>query len=223
MSTSTHVPNVPQIADDSADPGLREVIERAKVTKSPPPAWYRTMGQNPEVAKAFAGLTRSRNSRASRLRRSSVASSAHGRLLRWPRPSPRRKREAAPCRTGSTPTRRLAPPCTMRARLRSTTGETKRSTRSSRNSTASRKLSSYRRSSASPQAATAWPRAGASKRTAKCPRSPRAQCPSTAVRVRRRQAILRAQGSSGAWSFVRTLQGCYPAFARCCVGSISRA
>jgi hypothetical protein len=36
MSTSTHVPNVPQIADDSADPGLREVIERAKVTKSPP-------------------------------------------------------------------------------------------------------------------------------------------------------------------------------------------
>jgi alkylhydroperoxidase family enzyme len=55
MSTSTHVPNVPQIADDSADPGLREVIERAKVTKSPPPAWYRTMGQNPEVAKAFAG------------------------------------------------------------------------------------------------------------------------------------------------------------------------
>jgi len=55
MSTLTHVPNVPQIADDAADPGLREVIERAKVTKSPPPAWYRTMGQNPEVAKAFAG------------------------------------------------------------------------------------------------------------------------------------------------------------------------
>jgi alkylhydroperoxidase family enzyme len=55
MSTLTHVPNVPQISDDTADPGLREVIERAKVTKSPPPAWYRTMGQNPEVAKAFAG------------------------------------------------------------------------------------------------------------------------------------------------------------------------
>jgi alkylhydroperoxidase family enzyme len=55
MSTSTHVPNVPQIADDAADPGLRDVIERAKVTKSPPPQWYRTMGQNPEVAKAFAG------------------------------------------------------------------------------------------------------------------------------------------------------------------------
>jgi alkylhydroperoxidase family enzyme len=54
MSTSTHVPNVPQITDDAADPGLRDVIERAKVTKSPPPAWYRTMGQNPEVAKEFA-------------------------------------------------------------------------------------------------------------------------------------------------------------------------
>jgi alkylhydroperoxidase family enzyme len=55
MSTAvTHVPNVPQITDDAADPGLRDVIERAKVTKSPPPAWYRTMGQNPEVAKEFA-------------------------------------------------------------------------------------------------------------------------------------------------------------------------
>jgi alkylhydroperoxidase family enzyme len=50
----THVPNVPQITDDAADPGLHDVIERAKVTKSPPPAWYRTMGQNPEVAKEFA-------------------------------------------------------------------------------------------------------------------------------------------------------------------------
>jgi len=55
MSTLTHVPNVPQITDDAADPGLHDVIERAKVTKSPPPQWYRTMGQNPEVAKAFAG------------------------------------------------------------------------------------------------------------------------------------------------------------------------
>ena len=54
MSTLTHVPNVPQIEDDAVDPGLRDVIERAKVTKSPPPAWYRTMGQNPEVAKEFA-------------------------------------------------------------------------------------------------------------------------------------------------------------------------
>src|SRR5712692_3537688 len=56
MSVSTHAPNVPQIAEsDATDPGLRQVIDQANVTKSPPPAWYRTMGQNPEVAKAFAG------------------------------------------------------------------------------------------------------------------------------------------------------------------------
>jgi alkylhydroperoxidase family enzyme len=54
MSPLTHTPNVPQIADDNADSGLRDVIESAKVTKSPPPAWYRTTGQNPEVAKEFA-------------------------------------------------------------------------------------------------------------------------------------------------------------------------
>ena len=39
---------------DVDDPELRQVIERAAVTKSPPQAWYRTMGNNPEVAKAFA-------------------------------------------------------------------------------------------------------------------------------------------------------------------------
>jgi alkylhydroperoxidase family enzyme len=56
MPVSAHVPNVPQIAnDDDAGPDLRQVIDRAKVTKSPPQAWYRTMGHNPEVAKAFAG------------------------------------------------------------------------------------------------------------------------------------------------------------------------
>jgi alkylhydroperoxidase family enzyme len=56
MSASAHVPNVPQItSDDTVDPELSQVIERARVTKSPPPAWYRTMGNNPEVAKAFAG------------------------------------------------------------------------------------------------------------------------------------------------------------------------
>ena len=55
MSAPAHVPNVPQIAEnDATDPQLREVIDRAKVTKSPPPVWYRTMGNNPEVAKAFA-------------------------------------------------------------------------------------------------------------------------------------------------------------------------
>jgi alkylhydroperoxidase family enzyme len=56
MSVATHVPHVPQITDaEIHDSELRQVIDRAKVTKSPPPAWYRTMGQNPEVAKSFAG------------------------------------------------------------------------------------------------------------------------------------------------------------------------
>lgn len=56
MSALPHVPNVPQISDrDVTDPGLRGVIDRAATTKSPPQAWYRTMGHNPEVAKAFAG------------------------------------------------------------------------------------------------------------------------------------------------------------------------
>ena len=54
MSTAAHVPNVPQIAEEAAEPGLRGVIERARVTKSPPPAWYKTMGHNPDVAKEFA-------------------------------------------------------------------------------------------------------------------------------------------------------------------------
>lgn len=56
MPVSTHVAHVPQVTDSEiTDSGLRQVIDRAKVTKSPPPAWYRTMGHNPEVAKAFAG------------------------------------------------------------------------------------------------------------------------------------------------------------------------
>ena len=55
MSASTHIPNVPQVADvDVSDPKLRQVIEGAAVTKSPPQAWYRAMRHNPEVAKAFA-------------------------------------------------------------------------------------------------------------------------------------------------------------------------
>jgi alkylhydroperoxidase family enzyme len=55
MTVLTHVPNVPQISDtDVDDPELSQVIERAAVTKSPPQAWYRTMGNNPGVAKAFA-------------------------------------------------------------------------------------------------------------------------------------------------------------------------
>lgn len=56
MSALTHQPNVPQISDEEvSDPALREIIAAAAQTKSPPPSWYRTMGQNPEVAKAFAG------------------------------------------------------------------------------------------------------------------------------------------------------------------------
>jgi alkylhydroperoxidase family enzyme len=55
MAPSTHVPNVPQLPDkDVKDPQLRQVIEGAAVTKSPPQAWYRTMAHNPGVAKAFA-------------------------------------------------------------------------------------------------------------------------------------------------------------------------
>src|SRR6266446_4070886 len=47
MTTDVYLANVPQVDE------LREVIERAALTKSPPPQWYRTMGNNPEVAKAF--------------------------------------------------------------------------------------------------------------------------------------------------------------------------
>ncbi|MGH9681943.1 MAG: carboxymuconolactone decarboxylase family protein, partial [Candidatus Acidiferrales bacterium] len=55
MSESSHVPNVPQVpAKEIAHPKLREVIERAVVTKSPPVAWYQTMAHNPEVAAGFA-------------------------------------------------------------------------------------------------------------------------------------------------------------------------
>ncbi|MFC0080780.1 carboxymuconolactone decarboxylase family protein [Aciditerrimonas ferrireducens] len=54
-TTETHTPNVPQLNDEQVtDFELREVIERAAVTKSPPPSWYRTMGHNPDVAKEFA-------------------------------------------------------------------------------------------------------------------------------------------------------------------------
>jgi len=55
MNALTHVPNVPQIQDaDVADARLRAVIDSAAVTKSPPQSWYRTMGNNPDVAVAFA-------------------------------------------------------------------------------------------------------------------------------------------------------------------------
>ena len=55
MSLAMHNPNVPQVSDkDVTSPELRDVIDRAARTKSPPQAWYRTMGQNPDVAVAFA-------------------------------------------------------------------------------------------------------------------------------------------------------------------------
>ncbi len=55
MATETHVANVRQLDDDEIeDPALAEVIEAAAVTKSPPPSWYRTMGNSPEIAKSFA-------------------------------------------------------------------------------------------------------------------------------------------------------------------------
>lgn len=55
MSATTHVPNVPQVPTEKiTHPKLREVVERAAETKSPPVAWYRTMAHNPEVAAGFA-------------------------------------------------------------------------------------------------------------------------------------------------------------------------
>jgi hypothetical protein len=71
MSTNiaTHVPRMPRIDPDAVeDQGLRDILDHAAVTKSPPIAWYATMGQNPEVAVAFAASsrTRSRSSGASR-------------------------------------------------------------------------------------------------------------------------------------------------------------
>ncbi len=55
MAATEHVANVPQVTDEQvADPRLRAVIDGAATTKSPPQSWYRTMGNNAEVATAFA-------------------------------------------------------------------------------------------------------------------------------------------------------------------------
>ncbi len=52
---STEIENVSQLDRDSvSDPVLNEILTRAEETKSPPVAWYLTMGHNPEVATAFA-------------------------------------------------------------------------------------------------------------------------------------------------------------------------
>jgi alkylhydroperoxidase family enzyme len=55
MSTATHTPNITQIdRSEVRDPALRDVLDHAEVTKSPPVPWYLTMGNNPDVAVAFA-------------------------------------------------------------------------------------------------------------------------------------------------------------------------
>jgi hypothetical protein len=56
VSTVTFKPNIPQLSDEEvSDADLRAVIDSAAETKSPPPSWYRTMGNTPDVAKEFAG------------------------------------------------------------------------------------------------------------------------------------------------------------------------
>lgn len=53
--SNNHKPNIPQLLDaEIGDPEMRELIAGAAFTKSPPPSWYRTMGNNPDVAKEFA-------------------------------------------------------------------------------------------------------------------------------------------------------------------------
>jgi alkylhydroperoxidase family enzyme len=53
--TAEHVANVPQVDElQAGDPRLVEIVQKAEESKSPPPSWYRTMGNNPEVATAFA-------------------------------------------------------------------------------------------------------------------------------------------------------------------------
>jgi alkylhydroperoxidase family enzyme len=55
MSTATNAPNVAQIDRSSIESvELAEVLDNAEVTKTPPVAWYLTMGNDPEVAVAFA-------------------------------------------------------------------------------------------------------------------------------------------------------------------------
>jgi alkylhydroperoxidase family enzyme len=55
MATETHRPQLPSLnRDDIADPDLEAVLAHAEETKSPPVNWYLTMGNNPQVATAFA-------------------------------------------------------------------------------------------------------------------------------------------------------------------------
>jgi alkylhydroperoxidase family enzyme len=52
MSSEPNV--VPVRREDVTDPALERVLAKADETKSPPVSWYLTMGNNPEVAVAFA-------------------------------------------------------------------------------------------------------------------------------------------------------------------------
>lgn len=54
MKESNRTPNIsPLRREEVTDPGLADVLEHAEKSKSPPVAWYLTMGNNPEVAVAF--------------------------------------------------------------------------------------------------------------------------------------------------------------------------
>lgn len=55
MPTVQAAANVGQVDRDAVtDPALNEILEKAELTKSPPVSWYLTMGNNPELAVAFA-------------------------------------------------------------------------------------------------------------------------------------------------------------------------
>lgn len=55
MSTTTHVPQVPPVDEHATGhDGFIGVVERAAETKSPPPSFYRTIGNSPEVAVGFS-------------------------------------------------------------------------------------------------------------------------------------------------------------------------
>ncbi|HZQ03293.1 MAG TPA: hypothetical protein VFA88_04655 [Gaiellaceae bacterium] len=54
MSSTTQVANIPQVDEATIEDGeVRGEIERAAVSKRPPPQWHRTIGENPEAARTF--------------------------------------------------------------------------------------------------------------------------------------------------------------------------
>jgi alkylhydroperoxidase family enzyme len=55
MAVQSRVANIPRIERGAiSDAELKRVLDRAEAHQSPPVAWYLTMGNNPEVAKAFS-------------------------------------------------------------------------------------------------------------------------------------------------------------------------